>query len=86
MTSNHAICKNIQWQANLALKLNQRNNKLLTKPVPILFGLWSHRFKKLHLIAKELELVDIQVKLNNSHSKVINTHIQIIEKNDLQNK
>ena len=54
--------------------------------MPILFGLWSQKFKKLHLITKELELPDIQVKLNHSHSKVINIHIQIIEKNFLQNK
>ena len=90
MTSNHANMQNVQWQANLASKLNQiklqeRNNQLFAKPMLIVFGLWSHRIKKMYLITKEIELPDIQVKLINSHSKVINIHSQIID-NFLQNE
>ena len=52
MTSNHSNMQNVQSHTNLALKLNQiklqeRNNQLFTKLVPILFGLWGHIFMKL---------------------------------------
>ena len=37
--------------------------------MPNLFGLWTHKFKKMYLITKKIESPDIQVKLTNSQSK-----------------
>ena len=85
MTSNHAICKIFNdKQPCFETYPNKDTNNLLAKPVPILFGLRSHTFMKLYLVTKEVESPDKQLKLNNSHSKVINIHIQIIGKNFLQ--
>ena len=60
--------QNVQSHTNLALKLNQiklqeRNNQLFTKPVPILCGLWSYIFKKLQLTTQGVELLNTKFNI-----------------------